>query len=575
MNFINYTNSMKALGTPFAIAGIAILGVFLVIIILKMLGGMRRGTWRQLVRTGATLLAAVMSFFAADWLSNHIIGGFKVDNIEGLLTFIESYAPGSADAIKGALASIDTSLVEYIVLLPATILIIPIFTTVAFLLINLVFKIIRAIVIKIIRMKKAKNNTQRFGGALLSAVEGIIWITMVMLPVCGALSLVDQAYDKAIQAADEESRPALVETYDEYLSPFTNNPALSFIGSVGADAMADSLATVRIDNERTNMRQEVLSVAHIVIVDAGTLKGADFTALNAEQKAALSSIISTLSDSPFMSRILIGTLKMIPSIYESGLIPLDLGNSFQVVIDNFMVFFKTINREKFDDDLDTIKQFYFGFCDSGLMAAIKNGNDLMKFISEDYKGEKHILNMINTLSGNPRTKGIVDGLYNLVLNAAFSGGSSGDTAEGGGGNSVLENINISDVKQGLNNIVKVNKSDYATEEAYREVLADTIDTTINDTIGVDLEDEVVDEISDYVDENYSEQLEELTDEEFNELMFEVIDIYQGYLNGEDVNPGDIEDILGGNGNGEGGDLGDLEDIIGGGEGGDLGGNTEQ
>ena len=51
MNLFEFIQTMKEMGTPFGIAGVAILGLFLIYIILKMLGGMRRGTWRQLVRT--------------------------------------------------------------------------------------------------------------------------------------------------------------------------------------------------------------------------------------------------------------------------------------------------------------------------------------------------------------------------------------------------------------------------------------------------------------------------------------------------------------------------------------------
>jgi hypothetical protein len=35
----------------------------------------------------------------------------------------------------------------------------------------------------------------------------------------------------------------------------------------------------------------------------------------------------------------------------------------------------------------------------------------------------------------------------------------------------------------------------------------------------------------------------LTDEEFNELIFEFIDIYQGFLNGEEINPDDFQDLI--------------------------------
>lgn len=539
MNFFDYVTLMKDMSSPVALVGLGLLALFLVIIIFKMLGGMRRGTWRQVVRTGMTLIAAIVSYIAAKVLSNSIIGSLDVTKIEGLVLQLDKYILGASEKIMAALSSFDPTLIESIMVLPATIILVPIICTVIFLIINLILKIVRAIIIRIFGFKKAKKNPQRLGGALLAAVEGIIWVVMVTLPICGILSLADQAYDKAITAADEETRATLVETYDEYILPFTENPAIRFVDSMGAKTMYNGIATIKIDKKKTNMRDEVLSMADVILIEAPQLKGADFAALNDDQKASVTSIVDALAGSPFMSNILVSVLHSLPEIYNSGLIPTDnLGGEYQAVIDSFMVFFETSDTDKLGADLNTIKSFYFGFCDSGIMAAIKSGEDIMQFITDDYKGDKHILTMINTLSGNPRTQAIVDGLYNLVLNVAFSGATEGGDAE-----NVLD-IDIVEVKNGLNNIVSVNKSDYETEEEYREVLSDTISTTINDTIGVELEEDVVDEISDYVDENFSEQLENLTDEEFNGLIFEVIDIYQGFLNGDEVNPDDFEDILG-------------------------------
>lgn len=535
MNFFDYVNLMTEMNTPVAFIGLGLLALFLVIVIVNMLGGMRRGVWRQIVRTGMTLIAAIVSYIAAKVLSNSIIGSLDVTKIEGLVLQVDKYIPGASEKIMAALSSFDPTLIESIMVLPATIILVPIICTVIFLIINLILKIVRAIIIRIFGFKKAKKNPQRLGGALLAAVEGIIWVVMVTLPICGILSLADQAYDKAITAADEETRATLVETYDEYILPFTENPAIRFVDSMGAKTMYNGIATIKIDKKKTNMRDEVLSMADVIIIETPQLKGADFAALNDDQKASVTSIVDALAGSPFMSNILVSVLHSLPEIYNSGLIPTDnLGGEYQAVIDSFMVFFETSDTDKLGADLNTIKSFYFGFCDSGIMAAIKSGEDIMQFITDDYKGDKHILTMINTLSGNPRTQAIVDGLYNLVLNVAFSGATEGGDAE-----NVLD-IDIVEVKNGLNNIVSVNKSDYETEEEYREVLSDTISTTINDTIGVELEEDVVDEISNYVDENFSEQLENLTDEEFNELIFEVIDIYQGFLNGDEVNPDDFE-----------------------------------
>ncbi|MBR5144187.1 MAG: CvpA family protein [Clostridia bacterium] len=542
MNFFEYVDLMKEKSTPVAIVGLGLLALFLVVIIFKMFGGIRRGTWRQLVRTGMTLIAAVVSYLAALYLSNSIIDGFKVEKVGEVVSKLDEFVPGISEKIMSVVTSVDHSLTESILLLPATIILVPLLCTLVFLVINLLLKIVRSIIIRVFRFKKAKKNSQRLGGAILSAIEGIIWIVMVTLPICGAISLVDQAYDKAINAADGDTKTTLVETYDEYLVPFTKNPAVCYINSVGADKMANGIATIKINGKRTNMREELLSMADVVLIDGLSLKGADFTSLDEYEKMAVTSIIDTLAESPYTSKIIVSMFNSIPKIYNSGLIPDDLlGAEYQPIINSFMVFFESSNSETLAEDLSTLKNFYFGFCDSGIMTAISNGEDIMQFITDDYKGEKHMLTMINTLSGNPRTQSIVDGLYNLVLNVAFSGSTNPDSGEGE--NDVL-NIDIVEVKNGLNNIVSVNKSDYETEEEYREVLADTISTTINDTIGVELEEDVVNEISDYIDENYAEQIEDLTDEKFNEIIFEVIDIYQKYLNGEEINPDDFDDILG-------------------------------
>ena len=540
MTVFSFIRQMKEMSTPVAYIAVGILGLFLIFIIFKMLFGMRRGTWRQLVRTGATLLAAIVSFIAGDVMAGRIVGSLDVNNLETLIQQIEMQVPQSGNIIRSVLGTIDTAMIEYILLLPATIILIPILTTVMFLVINLIFKIIRGIVIKILKFKKAKTNPQRLGGALLAAVEGLIWVTMVLFPLTGLMTLADAACTEAIQA-DPSGNYELKVAYDEYISPFTENPVFTFVEGIGADAMTESIATVKIDGKRTNMRRQVLSVAHIFVVDARALQGADFTALTPEEQAALESIVDTLAESPFTSGLMVSTLNTLPSIYESGLIPIDDINvgEFEAVIDALMDFLSQVETDTLGDDLDTVMDFYFGFCDSGIIGTLLGGEDIMAFISDDYNGDRHILTMLNTLSGNERTKGIVDSLYNLVLSAAFSGSGN----ESDGEDNVLADVNINDVREGLNNIVSVNREQYETEEEYREVLSDTISTTINDTIGVELDQETADEIADYVDENFSEQIGELTDEEFNELMFEMIDIYQGYLNGEEINPDDLENLI--------------------------------
>ena len=116
MNLFDYIQSMKnSDNMVIGIAGLAVLALFLLVIVLKMLGGMRRGAWRQIIRTGMTLAAAVVSYFIATGLSNSIIGSLNIDNIEDLIVNVDSYAPGAGEVITSIINQIGKeSLQEYL-----------------------------------------------------------------------------------------------------------------------------------------------------------------------------------------------------------------------------------------------------------------------------------------------------------------------------------------------------------------------------------------------------------------------------------------------------------------------------
>jgi len=61
MNLFDFVTRMKEMDGVLGYVGAALLVLFLLLIVFKMLGGMRRGTWRQLVRTAATLAAVSLA----------------------------------------------------------------------------------------------------------------------------------------------------------------------------------------------------------------------------------------------------------------------------------------------------------------------------------------------------------------------------------------------------------------------------------------------------------------------------------------------------------------------------------
>ena len=526
MKLFEYVPLMKEMNTPFAIAGVAILAVFLVIIIIKMLSGMRQGTWRQLVRTGMTLIAAAASYITATTLSDGIIGSLNVNNLEGLIVAVEGNSPEIGEVIRNALASVNSELIEFILLLPATLILIPLLATIIFLVLNLILKIIRAVITKIVGFKKAKSNSQRLGGALLAAVEALIFITMVILPFSGVLGLVDETYSEAIEAAEGEEKVELESTYDEYLLPLTKNPAICFVNALGAEVMSDGIATVDMGGQHINMKDEVLGVAHLMLVDIGALEDADFNALTEENKAAISSIINTLSQSPFMSKLLVGVLQSSAGAFENGLIPIQMGGEYESLFNELLAYLGGITDQTLETDLNTIKDLYFTISDSGVLTAAREGGDIMALLQEQREqGDDSISKLVTILQSNSRTAPMVKALTEALISSLSSGVElEGDVS-----------VTYDELKGGMNDVLAVKPDSYATEEEYKEALSDTLDGTLRN-YGIELESEIVDSIADYIDTEYSEVLE-FSDEEFNDVLLHYYDAYLEYIEADGLPDG--------------------------------------
>ncbi len=530
MNLFEFVSTMKELNSTVALVGIVLLALFLVVIIFKMLFGMRRGFWRQLVRTAMTVVSAVVSYIAASTLSNKIMGSGNQQAVEDLLVELDGVAPETGDFIREFLNSFEPEIFESILLLPATIILIPIIATVLFLLINLVLKIVRAIIIKVLHINKAKNNTHRLGGVLLAAVEAIIWLAMVTLPITGLLSLVEKGYDAAKDSALVEDNAELERIHSEYLAPFSENPAFTFIGSVGAGAMSDGIATVEIHGQKVNMREEVVSITGIIMSEATSLKELDIANLTEENKGAIESILDGVCDSPYLTTVISGVLRSAGVLFDHDVIKLDKGGQFGDILNGFIDYLQQITDDTLSEDLNTIKDLVFTICDSGAISAIKDGDsDLWTVLQEkNENGEDVVKKIVGILQSNERTAGFVK----IITQALIASLTNIETPSG-------ETVTYDDLKNGMNNVLAVDKESFETEEEYKQELTNTLDTTLKDN-GIELEEEIVSGIADYIDENYSDQ-SNLTDEEFNDVLLSYYDVYLKYINGEEIDPDELPD----------------------------------
>ena len=532
MNVFQYVSHMKEIGGIIPTIGVGLLAFFLVFIIIKMLGGMRRGTFRQLVRTGMTAAAAVISFIAANAVSNSIIGSSENIKVENLLAAVNMNTPEAVDIVKDLFDTFDPQLFESVILLPATLVLVPILATAIFLVLNLVLKIARAIIVKVFKFKKAKTNPQRLGGALLAAIQGIIWLMMITLPITGLLSLVGNAYDNVSKNGSADSE--VKSFYGEYLAPFTENPAIDLLADCGAETMADGIATVKINKERVNIRQETVDIATVFLTEAPKLKEVDTKSLTKENKKAIDNIVDGLCDSTYASNIMVCTLQSISAFMELDMLPFDTEGDFSAFVTGFTEYLQSITIDTLKEDATTVKEVYYILSDSGILSVVGRGGDVFAQLQESQKGGKSVVSQIITvLQKNVRSSKLVKAITESLI-ASVS--TSVELEDG-----TIVNVSYDKLKRSMNEIIEIKRDDYSSKNEYMTALKDGIYDEFEDH-GIELGDEALDNMAEYIDDNYSD-IDELSDEEFNDLMLNFYESYFTYLETGEV-PDDFDDYYG-------------------------------
>lgn len=523
MDLLEYIDRMKELNTPVAMAAVILLCLFLVVIILKMLGGMRRGGWRQLLQSGLTLAAAIISYTVAVMVSNSIMGSTDRGSIEDFIAMMDGYIPGIGEFLTQALSTFNPEVFEYIIILPATIIIMPIMATAIFLLINFILKIVRSILIKIFGFKAAKSNSQRLYGALLGSVEAIIWLIMFTLPITGLLGIADRACTEALESEDI-SDDELSAVYEEIILPFTENPAYTFMDSLGSGALSDGIATIKIGGKETNLRNEILSVTQIGLVEIPSLDGADFAALTKENKESLDNIINSLTQSPFLANVVAGVVQSSSGFMNSELIPFEKQGEYGLLFRNILDFLEGVTHETLEADVNTIKEVYYAISDSQIIKALEEneGADVMSLLQEKRKeGDDTLVNIINILQDNVRTAPLVRAMTEALLTTLSNGVKlpDGSTVE----------ISYESLKEDMNRVTSIDRNAYGSSEEYIEAISTSLDSTLADH-GIEMEADIVDAIAEYISEEYS-NIDELSDEQFNDMLLHYYDAYLEYVAG--------------------------------------------
>lgn len=515
--------------TILPIVNYVIYGIVGLLALIGALLGLRRGLVRQTFRLITVAAAVIVSFIVATALYPKLMAEFEGMTV---LEICAQYGISLSAEASSWLECVDTVTVEYAASLPVTLVIVPIVFVLAFIVSSIVLFILFVILAGVLGfLRRRRGVLSKLTGMALGLLQGVVVAGVLLLPITGILDTTGWAVNTAKERYPEsQNAVALGNMYEEYLSPVAENPVIKTYNKT-MGFMYDRMAKIDMDGEEVRM-VDVLTDGVEIFTLYGDLGEVDFLDLSEEQKQIIDSIITVFNNDHYMTEVLSGAMRAICRAEQNGVIGLDIEDEVsRDFIVSFLHVFEDSTYTTVQEDIRTVEAIYFLLSDSGALKAIGGENaDGMALVNSlaklDENGKSTLGSICYQLKLNVRTAPIATKLNNFAMSALMTsvGITDPDVAQ-----------RVEDVKNDLNEVIAMNKEDYATQEEYKEAVS----TKINDTLvknDIEITEEQLDMVSDFVIEEFDE-IDEITDAEIADFMAKYYDVY---MNGSE--DGEIPEI---------------------------------
>lgn len=519
-------------------AGLFTASLLVFIGILTLIGmykGARRGFSRQLVRFITVIVSVFISVYLVRLGTAAFMAWVEGQTVEDIIGLADNFGLPMSESFIGQLLSyLDSSTASHVVAIPVALVIAPVCFALCFMMVSGLMLIVHAIVSGIFGFFKRRNNAlTRFFGLLLGGVQGVLVSFFVLVPVVGLLCSAADAIDthKAELAEAGTEASGAVEFYDEYLSPYAENPVVKTAGAMSGRLLYNMVSTVNVNGAKYKMAKTVSSPALNAYIAIESMGEYEWKSVTPENEAAIRDLIAAMCEGDYTEAILADALSSISAAYSDGLITLELPSPLDEVVATAVDIFKDIEPEELEPTLNTAADAYFLLSREGVLVALEHDTDAVVDLltKKDAEGKTVVNKTIAILKSNARTASVVTAITKISVSAmADKLGTGEDTAL------IYENV-----KSGLNETLKINKSDYATDEEYTAAVSSSIDGTLKEN-GIELEADIVDSMADYVTENFADK-DVATDEELDEIILSYYDAYLEY-NETGVLPEDVPEL---------------------------------
>ncbi len=490
-----------------------VLGVFVGIGVLL---GLRRGFNRQTIKFATVLLSFIFSLLIFDKIFPLFFSFAKGKTVDGMLTGVGLTLPQD---IRSILTTIDADAASYLLAVPMAVAILPLsFVGCVFVLGWLLWIPGYVLCGTMGFIKRCNTKLTRILGALMGALQGAFIAVIILVPVAGMAGIATSAVNDVRERHPESQNSITVSSFHQnFIEPLESNVVLKFIdGKLGF--IYDRLTNVEVDGKEIAMGDMAKNFYEVFVL-YGDLEDFDYKRLTEENKVTITDMIDIMTKDEYMSTITAGAMKSLSLNIEKIKFITDMEEPVGGFVRELLLVYDTTSKETAKGDLYTTRNVYFIFSDTGSLAVMDEPGSMTQnmfkaLLVKDAEGHSTVSLIADEFELNQRFVGVSNKLSSLAMEILIknSGMSGDDTAE-----------KLTNVKDGLNDIIKIEK-DGKTEEEYKAEVSGSLDETLKNN-GIALPPEKLDKLTDEVIKEFGDKEEDMTDLEFAEFMGNYYDIY--------------------------------------------------
>ena len=508
--------------------------------------GFRRSIFRQVIHVVVTFITAVIAFSLTSGACDAILQSFidltPAEFVAALEQSLLENGVVLTEEVKGVLATFDMATIGYALALIINTIAAPAVFAILFGLIALVGKIVTSVLCFFV--PKGQTLTYKILGVVGGVLEGALIAGVVLLPLVAWVNIAGGAVDviRENAPADDEAAVEIVEFYDEIVLPLENHAIFQMVGGLGGNAALEKIATVEIDGQKKDLRNE-FNVVIKLGYDISKLSETDFLALTEGDKSIIDGIVDECDSSIIVSRITCGVVNGIADAISGGVIPVQVTDTYYNILMEAVAILgsEKTNPATLGQNLTTFKNIYYTLSDNGVLAVFKQGEDgatategdiTAALTNKDENGDTVLNKIINELDKNENTRSLIPLVGKLAMAALYDSLGIPEGSEEA----------YEQVKETIQEVLTVDTSDPNAKETIEESLTETLESigiTVSDN-GAEgtISSEAIEVMAEYVMDKQDEIKEKLEQENIDienisdaDILNVILSYYTNFLEG--------------------------------------------